>query len=47
MKKDFGVIGTLRRVQAEMSLFFVFPDVVRIEKTYAVFGVLDQRTDLT
>ena len=37
-----------RRVQAEMSLIFVFPDVVRIiEKTYAVFGVLHQRTDLT
>ena len=37
----------LRLVQAEMSCSFVFPNVVRIEKTYAVFEVLDQRTDLT
>ena len=37
----------LRRVQAEMSLIFVFPTVVRIEKTCVVFKVLDQRTDLT
>ena len=35
----------LRRVQAEMSLIFVFPTVVRIEKTCLVFEVLDQRTD--
>ena len=37
----------LKCVQAEMSLIFVFPTVVRIEKTYAVFEVLDQHTDLT
>ena len=39
--------SSLRRVQAEMSLIFVFPTVVRIEKTSVVFEVLDQRTDLT
>ena len=37
----------LRRIQAEMSLIFVFHTVVRIEKTCVVFEVLDQRTDLT
>ena len=37
----------LRRVQAEMLLIFVFPTVIRIEKTCVVFKVLDQRTDLT
>ena len=36
----------LGRVQAEMSLIFVFPTVVRMEKTCVVFEVLDQRTDL-
>ena len=34
-----------RRVQAEMSLIFIFHTVVQIEKTCVVFQVLDQRTD--
>ena len=34
----------LGSVQPEMSLIFVFPTVVRIEKTCVVFEVLDQRT---
>ena len=37
----------LRRVQAEMSLIFVFPTVVRMEKTCVCFEVLEQYTDLT
>ena len=37
----------LRRIQEEMSLIFAIHTVVRIEKTCAVFEVLDQRTDLT
>ena len=35
----------VRRFQAEMSFIFIFPSVVRIEKTCVVFQVLDQRTD--
>ena len=35
----------VRRVQAGMSFIFIFPSVVRTEKTCVVFWVLDQRTD--
>ena len=35
----------LRLVQAVMSLIIVFRTVVRIEKIYVVFQVLDQRTE--
>ena len=35
----------VRRVQAEKSFIFIFPSVVRTEKTSVVFRVLDQRTD--
>ena len=35
----------VRCVQAEKSFIFIFPSVVRAEKTCVVFGVLDQRTD--
>ena len=35
----------VRHVQAEKSFIFIFPSVVRTEKTSVVFGVLDQRTD--
>ena len=35
----------VRCVQAEKSFIFIFPCVVRTEKTFVVFGVLKQRTD--
>ena len=35
----------VRRVRAEMSFIFIFPSIVRIEKTCVVFWALDQSTD--